>query len=249
MQQTAVQLEEGADSFRNRSKIELEFRLQGAEVEEAELHGSVSGIPVSTEPSQVLGPGSRIRAPSPDRQERDEAEEAEPGMDASVDKPKAKPAKQSKSQKKAKRTPPVMPVPVKTRVELLPPVRLPALTRRNRKNTDDLDWNMEDLNAEELTLLTSVIDEDEPSSSLQSVSHDPAKERLWKSVFGLDDMSLARRVQQVLPLPQRQPLPQLLPKSGPETLQGVSPKQKPLAHLVDHPQTPRSPCRQARLLD
>ena len=98
---------------------------------------------------------------------------------------------------------------------------------------------MEDLNAEELTLLTSVIDEDEPSSSLQSVSHDPAKERdpavqrplvckaypaatsqgLWKSVFGLDDMSLARRVQQVLPLPQRQPLPQLLPKSGPETLQ------------------------------
>ena len=135
VQQTAVQLEEGADSFRNRSKIELEFRLQGAEVEEAELHGSVSGIPVSTELSQVLGPGSRIRAPSPDRQERDEAEEAEPGMDASVDKPKAKPAKQSKSQKKAKRTPPVMPVPVKTRVELLPPVRLPALTRRNRKNT------------------------------------------------------------------------------------------------------------------
>ena len=42
---------------------------------------------------------------------------------------------------------------------------------------DDLDWTMEDLNAEELNLLTSVIDEDEPSNSLQSVSHDPAKER------------------------------------------------------------------------
>ena len=36
---------------------------------------------------------------------------------------------------------------------------------------------MEDLNADELTLLTSVIDEDEPYNSHQSVSHDPAKER------------------------------------------------------------------------
>ena len=36
---------------------------------------------------------------------------------------------------------------------------------------------MEDLNTEELTLLTAVIDEDEPHNSLQSVSHDPAKER------------------------------------------------------------------------
>ena len=48
-----------------------------------------------------------------------------------------------------------------------------------------MDWTMEDLNAEELTLLTSVIDEDEPSNSLQSVSHDPAKERDPAELRGL----------------------------------------------------------------
>jgi len=239
----AVQLGEGAESVRGTGKIELEFHLQGPE--EAE-HSVVSGI-LSAEASQAPGCPNRS-------EERDEdEEEAEPEQEAMVaeelEEPKAKRSKPKKA-KKAKRTPAAAQVPqVKTRIEILPPVRLPALTRRNRKNTDDLDWTMEDLNAEELTLLTSVIDEDEPSNSLQSVSHDPAKERLWKSVFGLDDMSPSRRDQQALPPPQRRQLPQLLPKSGPETLQGTSPKQKPLARLVEHPQTPRSPCRKARLPD
>ncbi|CAE7211333.1 rotA [Symbiodinium sp. CCMP2592] len=193
--QTAVQLGEGAESVRGTGKIELEFHLEGAE----EAEHSVFGIP-SAGPSQA--PGSPNRS-----EEKDDEEEAEPeqeAMDAvdAEEEEEPKKTKRSKKAKKAKRTP-AAPVPqVKTRIEILPPVRLPALTRRNRKNTDDLDWNMEDLNAEELTLLTSVIDEDEPSNSLQSVSHDPAKERLWKSVFGLDDMSPSRRVQALLP-PQR----------------------------------------------
>ena len=125
----AVQLGEGAESVRGTGKIELEFHLQGPE--EAE-HSVVSGI-LSAEASQAPGCPNRS-------EERDEdEEEAEPEQEAMVaeelEEPKAKRSKPKKA-KKAKRTPAAAQVPqVKTRIEILPPVRLPALTRRNRKNT------------------------------------------------------------------------------------------------------------------
>eukprot|EP00913_Durusdinium_trenchii_P000605 g559.t1 len=64
------------------------------------------------------------------------------------------------------------------RVIAVPSIRLPALFSRNRKNTEDLDWNMESLNDAELDLLCAVIEED--GGNGHGV-HDPEKERLWKS--------------------------------------------------------------------
>lgn len=73
---------------------------------------------------------------------------------------------------------------VRRQLIMAPEIRLPALSRRNRKNTVDLDWNMEHLNQEELKLLNSVIAEDGMEAS-KSVVHDPKKERLWKQIWGL----------------------------------------------------------------
>lgn len=73
---------------------------------------------------------------------------------------------------------------VRRQLIMAPDIRLPALSRRNRKNTVDLDWNMEHLNQEELKLLNSVIAEDGMEAS-KSVVHDPKKERLWKQIWGL----------------------------------------------------------------
>lgn len=74
----------------------------------------------------------------------------------------------------------------KKRLIIAPKVRLPPLSSLNRKNTGDLDWNMEHLNEAERELLTSVLAEDGIRHS-QSVVVNPKKERLWKEVWGLQD--------------------------------------------------------------
>lgn len=85
---------------------------------------------------------------------------------------------------------------VRRQLIMAPEIRLPALSRRNRKNTVDLDWNMEHLNQEELKLLNSVIAEDGMEAS-KSVVHDPKKERLWKQIWGLAESPRRRALPRV----------------------------------------------------
>eukprot|EP00931_Biecheleriopsis_adriatica_P082842 TRINITY_DN5631_c0_g1_i1.p1 TRINITY_DN5631_c0_g1~~TRINITY_DN5631_c0_g1_i1.p1 ORF type:complete len:666 (+),score=143.75 TRINITY_DN5631_c0_g1_i1:99-2096(+) len=73
-------------------------------------------------------------------------------------------------------------------------VKLPKLSPRARSEPDNFDWRMESLSREELALLNLVIDEGpslQYSSSSHSVTHDPARERLWKKVFGVDELPRA----------------------------------------------------------
>lgn len=126
----------------------------------------------------------------------------------------------------------------KKRLIMAPKVRLPPLAALNRKNTGDLDWNMEHLNEAEMKLLTSVLAEDGVHHS-QSVVVSPKKERLWKEVWGLEDARHTRFTSAPAPpFPVCPPVPEVLEEAPESTVELVEAVVKPrkvrtLTHLSD----------------
>lgn len=115
----------------------------------------------------------------------------------------------------------------KKRLIMAPKVRLPPLAALNRKNTGDLDWNMEHLNEAEMKLLTSVLAEDGVHHS-QSVVVSPKKERLWKEVWGLEDARHTRFTSAPAPpFPVCPPVPEVLEEAPESTVELVEAVVKP----------------------